>query len=74
MYKNGHDEALNCAETGVVGPLVGIIGTFQAIEVIKIIVGIGENSVGKVFYLDGKRMEWKELKLNKNPHCITCGG
>ena len=74
LYKNGHDEALNCAETGVVGPLVGIIGTFQAIEVIKIIVGIGENSVGKVFYLDGKRMEWKELKLNKNPHCITCGG
>ena len=73
LYKNGHDETLNCSETGVIGPLVGIIGTLQAIEVIKLIVGIGEKSIGKIFYIDGKRMEWKELKLNKNPLCLTCG-
>ncbi len=72
LYAVGDDEALNCSENGVVGMLVGIIGTCQAMEAVKIITGVGEVLVGKVLYFDAKRMEWRKLKLTKDPSCPTC--
>ncbi len=72
LYAEGDDEALNCAENGVAAPLVGIIGTCQAMEAIKLITGIGEPLTEKVLYFDGKAMEWRTLGLSKDPLCPTC--
>ena len=73
LYAQGNDENLNCADNGVLAPVVGIIGTIQAMEAIKIIAGIGETLCGHVLYMDAKRMEWRRLKLPKNPQCLSCG-
>ena len=73
LYEQGENENLNCADNGVLAPVVGIIGTIQAMEAIKIISGIGETLCGHVLYMDAKRMEWRRLKLLKNPQCLSCG-
>ena len=73
LYPEGDDAALNCAENGVVAPLVGIIGSCQALESIKLLTGVGESLAGFVLYFDGKRMEWRKLRLSRNPSCLTCG-
>jgi len=72
LYAEGDDEALNCSENGVLGTVVGIIGTCQAMEAIKLITGAGEPLTGHVLYFDGKRMDWRKLSLGKNPRCVTC--
>ena len=72
LYAEGDDEALNCSENGVIAPLVGIIGTCQAMEAIKLLVGVGEPLTGYVLYLDAKRMEWRKLGLPPDPSCPTC--
>ena len=74
LYPEGDDAALNCAENGVVAPLVGIIGSCQALEAIKLLTGVGESLAGFVLYFDGKRMDWRKLRLSRNPSCPTCGG
>jgi adenylyltransferase/sulfurtransferase len=63
----------SCAEGGVLGVLPGIIGTIQANETIKIILGIGEPLVGRLLLLDALKMQFRELKLKKNPDCPLCG-
>ena len=63
---------LNCSENGVVSPLVGIIGTTQAMEAIKVITGIGETLLGKVAYYDAKQAEWKKFSLPKATNCPIC--
>lgn len=73
LYEEGDDAALNCSENGVIAPLVGIIGTCQALEAIKLLAGIGESLTGFVLYFDAKRMEWRKLRLPKNPDCPVCG-
>lgn len=72
LYEAGDDGALNCSENGVIAPLVGIIGTCQAMETVKLITGIGETLTGIVLYFDGKRMEWRRLRLPKSPECPVC--
>ena len=74
LYAEGDNGALNCSENGVIAPLVGVIGTCQAMETIKLITGVGETLTGYVLYFDGKRMEWRRLKLPKDPNCPVCGG
>lgn len=73
LYSDGTDEALNCAENGVAAPLVGIVGSIQAMEAMKILTGVGETLTGYVLYMDAKRMDWRKLRLPKNPNCPTCG-
>ena len=73
LYGSAGDEALNCAENGVAAPLVGIIGSVQAMEAMKIIASVGDSLAGYVLYLDAKRMEWRRLRLTKDPDCRTCG-
>lgn len=63
----------SCAEGGVVGVLPGIIGTIQANEVIKLIVGGGESLVGRLLTLDAWKMRFRELKIEKDPDCPICG-
>ena len=72
LYDEGDDAALNCAENGVISPLVGIIGTSQALEAIKVVTDVGDTLVGRILYFDGKYMEWRSLKLNKHPNCQVC--
>ena len=72
LYPSSDVAALNCSENGVIAPLVGIIGTCQVLEAIKVLTGVGETLSGRVLYLDGKYMEWRHLKLRSNPSCPTC--
>ena len=63
---------LNCSENGVISPLVGVIGTTQAMEAIKVITGIGQGLVGKVAYYDAKHNEWQKFSLAKSANCPIC--
>jgi adenylyltransferase/sulfurtransferase len=63
----------SCAEGGVMGVLPGIVGTIQANEVIKLIVGGGSPLLGRLLIFDAWRMKFRELKLSKEPNCPVCG-
>jgi adenylyltransferase/sulfurtransferase len=63
----------SCAEGGVLGVLPGLIGTIQATEAIKLILGIGEPLIGRFLIYDALRMKFRELKLRKDPDCPVCG-
>ncbi len=63
----------SCAEGGVLGVLPGIIGSIQAMETIKLILGTGEPLVGRLLLFDALAMRFRELKLRKNPDCPMCG-
>jgi len=73
LYASGDDTALNCAENGVVAPLVGIIGACQALEAIKMLLALPDSLVGQLLHFDGKRMDWHKFGLPKVPGCTTCG-
>lgn len=63
----------NCAQAGVLGVLPGIIGLLQAIETIKLIVGIGEPLVGRLLYFDALKVKFRELNLRRDAQCPVCG-
>lgn len=63
----------NCAEGGVVGVLPGIIGSLQALETIKLILGRGDSLAGRLLIFDALGMEWREVTLRRNPECPVCG-
>jgi adenylyltransferase/sulfurtransferase len=63
----------SCAEGGVLGILPGLVGVIQATEVIKLILGIGENLAGRLLLIDALTMKFRTLKLHKNPDCPVCG-
>ena len=63
----------SCAEGGVLGILPGLVGIIQATEVIKLILGIGEPLVGRLLLVDALGMNFRTLKLRKNPDCPVCG-
>lgn len=63
----------SCAEGGVLGVLPGLVGTIQATEIIKLIIGQGEPLIGKLLLIDALDMEFKQLILRKDPNCVLCG-
>jgi adenylyltransferase/sulfurtransferase len=63
----------SCAEGGVLGVLPGIIGVMQAIEAIKLIVGIGDSLMGRLVSFDALKLKFREFKLRKDPKCPVCG-
>ncbi len=73
LYNNDGEELQNCATNGVIAPITGIVGSIQALEAMKLIMGIGETLTGRLLLLDGLTMEWNTMKLRKNPMCPTCG-
>ena len=75
LYANPPPPGLvpSCAEGGVFGVLPGTIGTLQATEIIKLILGIGEPLIGRLMLYDALDMSFRELKLKKNPDCKVCG-
>ena len=66
-------EVPNCAEAGVLGMIPGLVGTIQATETVKLIMGIGETLTGRLLLIDGLTMEFRELKIRRNPNCPLCG-
>src|SRR3990170_4450916 len=63
----------SCAEGGVFGVLPGTIGTLQATEVLKLLLGIGEPLIGRLMLFDALGMRFDEVRLKKNPRCVVCG-
>ena len=63
----------SCAEGGVLGILPGVVGTIQATEAVKLIMGVGEPLIGRFLVYDALRMRFRELKLRKDPDCPVCG-
>ncbi len=66
-------EETRCATMGVFAPLVGIIGTMQAAEALKLIAGVGQALTGRLLMLDGRAMEFTEVRIGRNPTCPVCG-
>lgn len=63
----------NCAEAGVLGVLPGVIGMMQAIEAIKLILGLGDSLLGRLLHFDALKMKFREFKLRRDPECPVCG-
>ncbi len=63
----------SCAEGGVLGVLPGIMGSIQALEVIKLILGKGDTLIGRLVLFDALKFQFRELKLSKDPECSVCG-
>jgi len=70
----GDEEALRCAENGVFSPLVGMIGTAQAAEALKVLMQVGQTLKGRLLLLDALAMEWRSIRLNKDSKCPVCSG
>ncbi len=67
-------EEVRCATMGVLAPLVGIIGSVQAAEAIKLLSGMGSRLSGRLLMLDGRDMAWSDVRLPRDPHCPVCAG
>ena len=65
-------EEVACSTMGVFSPMVGIVGSMQAAEALKLIAGIGQSLAGRLLMLDGRSMEWSTLRTARNPHCSVC--
>ncbi len=75
LYDDGGDDAqLSCAESGVLAPIVGVIGSLQALEAIKLLSGYGEPLRGRLLVIDGRSLECRTLKLPRDPECPVCAG
>lgn len=72
LYTDESGEGEACSQVGVLAPLLGIIGSIQATEAIKLIVGTGRTLSGRLLVLDALDMEWRMLKLPKDPRCPVC--
>ena len=72
LYPVGTNVDESCSQNGILAPVAGIIGSVQATEAIKLIVGFGEILAGKLLLLDAERMEWRQVKLNRNKNCLSC--
>ena len=73
LYNSDGEELQNCVTNGVIAPITGIVGSIQALEAMKLIMGIGETLTGRLLLLDGLTMECNTMKLRKNLKCPTCG-
>ena len=73
LYKGGEGGDLTCADNGVFAPVVGIIGSMQALEALKLIAQFGDTLVGRLLLFDASSMQWREMKLPRDPNCLACG-
>lgn len=73
LYGDMSGEDASCARNGVMAPLVGVIGSLQALAAIRVITGYGEPAHGKLSVFDGMRNEWRTLRIRADPDCPVCG-
>lgn len=71
--ENAQSPELNCATTGVFAPLVGIVGSLQAAEAIKVLTRLGQPLFGRLIMFDVRNMRWHEVKVPRDPDCLVCG-
>ncbi|WP_183142172.1 molybdopterin-synthase adenylyltransferase MoeB [Pseudomonas cichorii] len=73
LYGHGSEAELTCSEAGVIGPLVGLVGSLQALEALKLLAGFGEPLVGRLLLIDALTSRFRELKVKRDPACGVCG-
>ncbi|MHB0852194.1 molybdopterin-synthase adenylyltransferase MoeB [Stutzerimonas nitrititolerans] len=73
LYGHGSEAELTCSEAGVAGPLVGLVGSLQALEALKLLAGFGEPLVGRLLLIDALTSRFRELKVRRDPACVVCG-
>ena len=73
LYGHGSEAELTCSEAGVVGPLVGLVGSLQALEALKLLAGFGEPLVGRLLLVDAVGTRFRELRVRRDPACSVCG-
>lgn len=73
LYGHGSEAELTCSEAGVLGPVVGMIGSLQALEAIKLLTGFGEPLIGRLLLVDALCSRFRELKVKRDPACTVCG-
>jgi len=72
LYNDSDEQTETCSEAGILAPLVGVIGSIQATQAIKILLGIGESLCGKLLLFNAHTQKWRILKLRKDPACPVC--
>lgn len=72
LYDQASEEDTTCSANGVLAPLVGVIGSMQALESIKLLVGFGKSLAGKLLVFDARYSQWRNLNLSKDPQCPVC--
>ncbi|HBM07886.1 molybdopterin-synthase adenylyltransferase MoeB [Pseudomonas sp. Choline-3u-10] len=73
LYGHGTEAELTCSEAGVLGPVVGMVGSLQALEAIKLLVGFGEPLIGRLLLVDALSSRFRELKVKRDLACAVCG-
>ena len=73
LYGHGSEAELTCSEAGVVGPLVGLVGSLQALEALKLLAGFGDPMVGRLLLIDALGTRFRELRVKRDPLCAVCG-
>lgn len=74
LYSESGVDERTCSTTGVMAPVVGIIGSFQALEAIKVLTATGESLAGRLLIFDGLGGQWRSLRLRQDPACPVCAG
>ncbi|AMK29410.1 Molybdopterin biosynthesis protein MoeB [Pseudomonas putida] len=73
LYGHGSEAELTCSEAGVIGPLVGLVGSLQALEALKLLAGFGEPLIGRLLLIDALSTRMRELRVKRDPACAVCG-
>ncbi|MDC9593562.1 HesA/MoeB/ThiF family protein [Xenorhabdus sp. IM139775] len=73
LYPHQEEPQRNCRTAGILGPIVGVIGTLQSLEAIKMLAGLPSSLNGKLRLFDGKQQSWSTLQLGRSPQCPICG-
>jgi adenylyltransferase/sulfurtransferase len=73
LYKESEEPDQTCTDNGILSPIVGVIGSLQALEAIKVLLDLGESLCGRLLIFDGLYHEWRSLKLTRDPACPVCG-
>lgn len=74
LYREGGDEVETCTRNGILAPVVGSLGTLQALEAIKVLLGIGEPLIGRLMVFDALSFDIRTMKLRRDPSCKVCSG
>ena len=72
LYAEGGEENTNCSDNGILAPVVGILGSMQALEAIKLICDIGETLQNRLLIFDALALQWRTMKLKKDKNCTVC--
>ena len=73
LYSEQGDSRESCVENGVLAPVAGLVGTIQALQAIKVLLGLGEQLCGKLLLIDGLDLSFRKVKITKDSECPTCG-